>query len=335
MTRQQVSLEHGEGGELSHKLLGEVFVSRFGHAEESKWDAARLAVPEGRIALTTDTFTLQPLFVNGCNIGKLAVAGTVNDLTVSGAVPRYLTAGFVIEEGFPVRDLMTIVDAMAAEAQKSGVRIVAGDTKIIKRGTIGGVIINTAGVGVIPPEFDLHPEAMQEGDAVIVSGPIGDHAVAVLAARGELGVMTDLPSDCTSLYSMIREVRERGAEVRFMRDPTRGGLATTLVEIAEDFGAVIEIEQEVIPIRPEVEGVCELLGYDPLYFASEGRAVLIVAESDAPRVLHVLRETEEGKEAAVIGRVVGRGEGKVLLKSALGSRRRVLRLQGMQLPRIC
>jgi len=331
-----ISIEHGEGGEMTHELIRDLFVKHFGHAEEAKFDAALLDLPGSRIAFTTDTFTVKPPFFSGGNIGKLAVAGTVNDLAVSGAEPLYLSAGFVLEEGLSFDDLEQIVASMAEEASKTGVRIITGDTKVVEKGSVDKIFINTSGVGVVHPGWEPHPEEIAEGDIVIVNGTIGDHGVAILAARGELGVATDLPTDSTSLYPLIRAVRDAGVRVRVMRDPTRGGLATTLVEITEDFGVVVELDQEAIPLKPEVEGACEILGLDPLFLANEGKVIFVVPEIDAEKALSAMRAREEGRDAAIIGRVVGRGEeGKLLLRSPVGSRRRIFRLLGMQLPRIC
>ncbi|RKQ88533.1 hydrogenase expression/formation protein HypE [Brockia lithotrophica] len=333
---RHISIEHGEGGEMTHELIRDLFVKYFGHAEEAKFDAAVLDLPGSRIAFTTDTFTVKPPFFSGGNIGKLAVAGTVNDLAVSGAEPLYLSAGFVLEEGLSFDDLERIVASMAEEASKTGVRIITGDTKVVEKGSADKIFINTSGVGVVHPGWELHPEDIEEGDVVIVNGTIGDHGVAILAARGELGVATDLPTDSTSLYPLIRAVRDAGVRIRVMRDPTRGGLATTLVEITEDFGVIVELDQEAIPLKPEVEGACEILGLDPLFLANEGKVVFIVPEADAEKALAAMRAREEGRDATIIGRVVGRSEeGKLLLRSPVGSRRRIFRLLGMQLPRIC
>ncbi len=333
--KERISLEHGEGGELTHRLIRELFVEHFGHHDQARLDAALLTLPAGKIAYTTDTFVVSPPFFQGGNIGKIAVAGTVNDLAVSGAHPLYITCGYIIEEGFPLDALRTIVETMAEEAKKSGVRIVGGDTKVVEKGSADGIFINTAGIGVIPPGEELHPEEMEEGDAVIVSGTVGDHGVAILAARGELGITTEMKSDCTSLYPLISKVRKASQGIRMMRDPTRGGLATTLVEICEDFHVTMEIEENAIPVKREVSGACDILGLDPLYLANEGKVILIVRKGEEEKVLQALRETEEGREAALIGRVTRRGEGKLFLRMPLGSTRRIYRLSGMQLPRIC
>ncbi|GGL54103.1 hydrogenase expression/formation protein HypE [Sporolactobacillus putidus] len=332
---RKVTLACGDGGELAHKLIQQVFVSAFQNQDASRFDSAFLSLESGKIAVTTDSFVVNPLFFPGGNIGKIAVAGTVNDLSVAGSIPLYLTAGFIIEEGFPLEDLRKIVRSLAEEASAAGVRIVAGDTKVVEKGGADGLYINTTGIGVQRAEHAIRPGEMQEGDDVIISGTVGDHGIAILAARGELGLMTDLQSDCTPLNHMIDKVLESGAHVRMMRDPTRGGVATTLVEIAEDFGAAIEISETALPIRNEVMGACDILGFDPLYLANEGKVILIVARNDRQRVLDVLRAFPEGRNAAVIGHITGMGEGRLLLETPLGSRRRLRRLSGMMLPRIC
>lgn len=333
--KERISLEHGEGGELTHRLIRDLFVQHFNHPDEAKLDAALISLPPGKVAFTTDTFVVKPPFFNGGNIGKIAIAGTVNDLAVSGAIPYYLTCGLIIEEGFPYDDLRTIVQTMAEEAKKSNIRIIGGDTKVVEKGSADGIFINTTGIGVIPEGKALHPEEIAEGDAVILSGTVGDHGVAILAARGELGIETAMESDCTSLYPLIAHVRRQTDGIRMMRDPTRGGLATTLVEICEDFSVTMEIEEKLIPIKSEVEGACDILGLDPLYLANEGKVILIVKQEEEEKVLQALREREEGKEAVLIGRVKSRAEGKLFLRMPIGSTRRLYRLTGMQLPRIC
>lgn len=332
---ERISLAHGDGGELAHKLIQTVFVEAFGHSDHARFDAALFNVPSEKIAITTDSFVVKPAFFPGGNMGKLAIAGTVNDLAVSGAVPLYLTSAFIIEEGFKIKELREIVQTMAVEAEKANIRIVAGDTKVVEQGSIDGVYINTTGVGYVAPEWSVNPEAMEPGDAIIVNGTIGDHGVAILAARGELGIKTDLNSDCAALNGLISTVLAEVDGVRIMRDPTRGGLATTLVEIAEDFGATLEIDEELIPIRREVQGACDILGYDPLYLANEGKVIFIVKKEQEEQVLNILKEHELGRDAGVIGHVVNREKGRLHLKTGLGSTRRLNRLSGMMLPRIC
>lgn len=332
---RKVTLAHGDGGELAHKLIKQVFVNAFGNVDAARFDATFLSAGDGRIAVTTDSFVIHPLFFPGGDIGKIAVAGTINDLSVAGSRPLWLTAGFIIEEGFPLADLRKIVRSLADEAKQAGVRVVAGDTKVVEKGGADGLFINTTGIGLQREASGIHPERIESGDSVIVSGTVGDHGIAILAARGELGLMTDLQSDCAPLNRMVDRVLESSADVKMMRDPTRGGVATTLVEIAEDFQATIEIEEVSIPIKNEVTGACDLLGFDPLYLANEGKVILIVARNDQARVLDILHEFPEGKDARVIGHVTAKGTGKLLLETPLGSKRRLHRLSGMMLPRIC
>ncbi|QOY35760.1 hydrogenase expression/formation protein HypE [Anaerobacillus isosaccharinicus] len=331
---EKISLAHGDGGELAHQLIQEVFVSAFEHHEHARLDAALLHVPSNKLAISTDSFVIKPVFFPGGNIGKLAIVGTVNDIAVSGAEPLYMTVGFILEEGFLIKDLKEIVTAMAEEAKKANVKIVAGDTKVVERGSVDGIFINTTGVGVIKEENFL-PRKIKEGDSVIISGTIGDHGVAILSARGELGLLTDLESDCACLNRLIDDIMSASNKVKIMRDPTRGGVATTLVEICEDFKVAIEIREDDLPIKPEVEGACDLLGFEPLYLANEGKLLVIVAKEDEAKVLEVMKKHELGIDATSIGHVVEQGEGKLFLKMTLGSRRRLNRLSGIQLPRIC
>ncbi|PEQ85334.1 hydrogenase expression/formation protein HypE [Bacillus sp. AFS006103] len=329
-----ISLAHGDGGELSHRLIKDVFIEAFGDGDSALFDAASVDIPVGRIAVTTDSFVIKPIFFPGGSIGKLAVAGTINDLAVSGAKPLYLTCGFVIEEGFSISDLRKIVYDMANEAKKTGVSIVAGDTKVVERGSADGVYINTTGIGIYEPHKGCSL-AFEEGDTILVSGTIGDHGVAVLAARGELGITVPINSDCASLNRILAEVLDHTTGVRIMRDPTRGGLATTLVEIAEDFQVTMKINELDLPVREEVHGVCDLLGFDPLYLANEGKAIIIVANQEKEKVLDILREYPEGKDAVVIGSVIGKEKGQLLLETPLGSKRLLTRLSGTMFPRIC
>ncbi|WP_048601326.1 hydrogenase expression/formation protein HypE [Rubeoparvulum massiliense] len=332
-----ISMAHGDGGEQAHRLIDEIFVQAFGHAKEATFDAAQVPV-SAEIAITTDSFVIQPLFFPGGNIGKLAVAGTVNDLAVSGAIPQYLTAAFILEEGFPIADLKKIVQGMAEEAHHAGVRIVAGDTKVVARGQADGCFINTTGIGIYPQGNPLTLAEMTAGDKVIISGTLGDHGVAILSARGDLGFTSEVVSDCATLNGMLSQVLEEApGAVRIMRDPTRGGLATTLVEIAEDHGATITIEERKIPVHPAVAGACDLLGYDPLYLANEGKVLLVVKAEQVEQVMEVLKQHPEGKNATLIGEVneTGVENGRLLLRTPLGSTRRLERLLGMHLPRIC
>ncbi|MCT8138978.1 hydrogenase expression/formation protein HypE [Anaerobacillus sp. CMMVII] len=331
---EKISLAHGDGGELAHRLIQDVFVAAFKHHDHAQLDAALLHVSSKKLAVSTDSFVIKPVFFPGGNIGKLAVAGTVNDIAVSGATPLYLTVGFILEEGFLYKDLREIVTAMAIEAKKANVKIVAGDTKVVERGSVDGIFINTTGIGVVTDESSL-PRKIEEGDSVIISGTIGDHGVAILSARGELGLLTELKSDCASLNALTVDILNSSTKVKIMRDPTRGGVATTLVEICEDFQVAMELFEDALPIKPEVEGACDILGLEPLYLANEGKLLVIVAKEDEAKVLEVMKRHELGKNATSIGQVVAEGQGKLFLKMTLGSRRRLNRLTGIQLPRIC
>ncbi|WP_042355369.1 hydrogenase expression/formation protein HypE [Bacillus rubiinfantis] len=331
---QYINLAHGDGGELSHRLIRDIFIEAFGASNQPLFDAAAITLPGNKIAMTTDSFVIKPIFFPGGSIGKLAVAGTVNDLAVSGAKPAYLTCGFVIEEGFPIADLKKIVHDMAHEAQKTGVAIVAGDTKVVERGSADGLYINTTGVGIYEGKNGCSLQ-FAEGDAIIVSGTIGDHGVAVLAARGDLGISTPVISDCASLNGMLGEVLQQTDGVRIMRDPTRGGLATTLVEIAEDFGLTMKIQETALPVKREVHGVCDLLGFDPLYLANEGKAIIIVDAKETERVLDILHSFSEGEDAVVIGSITGKEKGRLQLETPLGANRLLTRLSGTMFPRIC
>lgn len=334
---QRISLAHGEGGELTHQLIQDLFIQSFGHSEQTKLDSAILAIPSQTIAVTTDSYVIKPIFFPGGNIGKLAITGTVNDLAVSGAIPHVITAGFMIEEGFPIKSLKEIVHTMAGEAERAGVNIVAGDTKVVEKGSVDGLFINTTGIGVIQEQHRLKPEMVQEGDSVIISGTIGDHGVAILSARQELGLLTDVRSDCASLNHLIHELLEEIEGIRIMRDPTRGGLATTLVELCEDCHFTMEIDEASIPVRRDVQGGCDILGYDPLYLANEGKVVIIVDSNDRQKALDILKNHELGKDAGVIGQITSCHvqSGKLLLKTAVGTTRRLNRLSGQLLPRIC
>jgi hydrogenase expression/formation protein HypE len=334
---QRISLAHGEGGELTHQLIQDIFIQSFGHSEQTQFDSAILTIPAQTIAVTTDSYVIKPIFFPGGNIGKLAITGTVNDLAVSGAIPHVITAGFIIEEGFPIKSLKEIVNAMAGEAERAGVNIIAGDTKVVEKGSVDGLFINTTGIGMMQGQHQMKPDMVQEGDSVIISGTIGDHGVAILGARQELGLLTDVRSDCAILNHLIHELLKEIKGVRFMRDPTRGGLATTLVELCEDFLFTMEIDEASIPARRDVQGACDILGYDPLYLANEGKVVIIVDANDKQKTLDILKKHEMGRNASVIGQITSCHvrSGKLLLKTAVGTTRRLNRLSGQILPRIC
>jgi hydrogenase expression/formation protein HypE len=278
---------------------------------------------------------VSPVFFPGGNIGELAVNGTVNDLSVGGARPLYLSAGFVLEEGFPLADLETIVMSMAAAARKAGVLIVTGDTKVVGKGQCDGIFINTSGVGTLREEVDLSCRNLQSGDSIILSGSAGDHGMAIMTSREGLSFQSQISSDCASLNSMIAVILDAVPAVHAMRDPTRGGVAATLNELAVSSSVGIEINETAIPVKPDVRGACELLGIDPLHVANEGKLVLAVAAGDAGKVLDVMHSTEEGRDAVIIGSVVDLHPGMVVMRTAFGSRRIVDLPLGEQLPRIC
>ena len=331
---KRITMAHGDGGEQAHQLIQDLFVEQFAHHKEATLDAAILTLPTEKIAMSTDSFVVNPIFFPGANIGKLAVAGTVNDIAVSGAKPLYLTCGFILEEGFLISDLEKIVTSMVEEAQKNQVKIVAGDTKVVERGKCDGLYINTTGIGLIEKENELKYD-FQVGDCVLVNGNVGDHGIAILTARGELGLMNDVQSDCASLFGFIQTLQEAGITIRIMRDATRGGLATTLVEICEDFSITMELDEEQIPVDDRVHGSCELLGYEPMYLANEGKCIFVVPQEQCEKALEIMKSHPLGQHASKIGEVIHTEQGRLLLKTVFGSSRRLSRLSGMLLPRIC
>jgi hydrogenase expression/formation protein HypE len=328
----KVLLDHGEGGAASARLVSELFLRHLG-APEVLEDAA--VVPgAGRIAISTDSFVVRPAFFPGGNIGKLAVCGTVNDLAAMGATPRYLTCGFILEEGLELSKLEAIVEAMAATAREAGVSVVSGDTKVVGRGEVDGVYINTTGVGFVPPELNLSAAACEVGDRVLISGPVGDHGTAVMLAREGFGIQSDLVSDCQPLADLAAAILEAAPSLRCMRDPTRGGLATTLIELCEASDVGIVLDEVALPIRRQVRAASDLLGLDPLFVACEGRMIAVVPAGQADAVLAAMRAHPRGAEAAIIGDVVAK-PAKLVLQTAMGGRRPLVALEGAQLPRIC
>lgn len=335
--QEVVLLGHGSGGALTHRLIKDVFRGAFKNPIlDQLLDAAVFDLPPGQVALTTDTFTVDPLFFPGGDIGKLATCGTVNDLAVSGAKPLYLSTGFIIEEGFPLNDLRKIVSSMQKAADQAGVAIVTGDTKVVGKGGADRVFINTAGVGVVPEGVRLSPQLMKPGDVVLVSGTLGEHGLAILALREGLAFSSPVVSDCTPLARLTAAILDAGGEgVRCMRDPTRGGLATTLNELAEQGDKGILVKEELIPVRREVAGACELLGIEPLFLACEGRLIVIASPDVAPQVLKKMQTLPEGSGAVVIGEVTADEPGMVLMETELGAARILTMLEGEPLPRIC
>jgi hydrogenase expression/formation protein HypE len=334
---EQIVMGHGAGGRMSHQLIQKAFLSAFDNpALRAGDDAARLESGfHEPLAISTDCHVVFPLFFPGGDIGRLAVCGTVNDVAMLGATPLYLTAGFILEEGLPMEVLQRVVASMKSAAEEAGVQIVAGDTKVVQKGKADGLYITTAGVGVILPDLTIGGAQAKTGDVVILSGSIGDHGIAVLDARGELGFHSTVQSDVAPLNHLIGAMLNATSRVHVLRDPTRGGLATTLNEIATQSNVGILLYEEKIPVRPDVAAACEMLGFDPLYVANEGKLVGIVAPEDAQAVLKAMRATRYGEEAVIIGEVTDNPRGRVLLKTALGSTRIVDMLAGEMLPRIC
>ena len=333
---EQIVMGHGSGGKMSHELIGRIFLPPFDNdVLRAATDAGVVqAAPGARLAISTDSHVVTPLFFPGGDIGRLAVCGTVNDVAVMGAEPRYLTAGFILEEGLPQQTLARVVASMQAAAAEAGVAIVAGDTKVGEKGKADGLYINTSGVGVVPAGVELGGERARPGDVVLLSGPMGDHGIAVLAARGELGFEAAVESDVAPLNRLAAAALQAG-DVRVMRDPTRGGVASTLNEIARQSGVAIVLDEAALPVRPAVAAACEMLGFDPLYIANEGRLLVIVGRDEADAVLAAMRAAPYGAETVVVGEVRAEPARRVLLRTALGSLRIVDMLAGELLPRIC
>ncbi len=335
---KKVLLSHGSGGRIMHDLIENVFIKHFkNNILDEQTDAAILPVDSPEVAFTTDSFVIDPLFFPGGNIGKLAVCGTVNDLSVSGATPRYLSVSFIIEEGFALDELEAIVKSLAEEARYAKVTIVTGDTKVVNKGKCDKLFINTAGVGMVRKDDRLVGKAknIKPGDVIIINGTIGDHGMAVMNARESFNFKSPVVSDCASLNHLIREVLDQSPGVKFMRDPTRGGVAAVLNELADKTGLGIEIDESALPITKGVSAMCELLGFDPLHIANEGK-VLIVADTDeGDRILEIMKKNDLGMLSAIIGRVTGDNAGKVVLKTETGGKRIVDTLTGDPLPRIC
>ncbi|HVO00874.1 MAG TPA: hydrogenase expression/formation protein HypE [Candidatus Cybelea sp.] len=336
-----VTLAHGGGGRAMRDLIDGVFLEAFGCPELKEMNDAAvialsgLAAQGDRLAFTTDSFVVDPLVFPGGDIGKLAVCGTINDLAVSGARPLYLTCAVILEEGFPIPELRRIVGSMASAAREAEVAVVTGDTKVVGRGACDKLFINTAGIGVIEHGLDLGPTRVRPGDVILVNGLLGDHGATILNARGDLALSTPIESDCAALHDLIGVVKAAAPNLRFLRDATRGGLATVLNEVAESARVGIALDESAVPIRAEVKGFCEILGLDPLYLANEGKLVAIVPEAEAPAALAAMRGHRHGAEAAVIGRVTDRRPGRVTMRTVFGGERVVDMLVGDQLPRIC
>lgn len=331
----KVILAHGSGGKLARELIEKTFLQALSNPLLAKLDDSAVFDFEGKLAFTTDSYVVNPIFFPGGDIGRLAVCGTVNDLAMVGAVPLYLSLAFIIEEGLSQEDLARVVDSVQMAAREAGVQIVTGDTKVVNRGSADKLFINTAGVGLVPEGVDISGSNARPGDKVILSGTIGDHGIAVLSQREGLSFSTRLKSDCAPLNRLVTGMIKASPQIHAMRDPTRGGLATTLNEIAAQSKVSIRVEEEKIPVREEVRGACEMLGLDPLYIANEGKLVAIVAPEDAEAVLKKMRRNTYGRKAVIIGEVRPEHPGRVVMKTQLGSSRIVDMLVGDPLPRIC
>jgi len=329
-----ISLAHGNGGRLMRELIKDVFARHLGSDHlDVQVDAAPIALPPGRQLMTTDGFTVQPLEFPGGDIGTLAIHGTCNDLAVSGATPCFLTLNAFVEEGLEVALLDRLVASIARAATETGVAVVAGDTKVLRRGEGGGLYLATTGVGVAPQDLDLSMANIRPGDRILVSGPVGDHGIAVMLAREEFGMRGDLQSDAANVLPLTLAAQKVGG-LRFMRDPTRGGLATVMHELMHTTGLQVRMQQMEIPVHDAVTSVCEMLGYDPMFLACEGRVVAVVAEEDADQLLSIWRKLPEGAEAACVGELA-EGRERVILVTELGGERILEELEDDPLPRIC
>jgi hydrogenase expression/formation protein HypE len=336
VTDELVTLAHGAGGKATRALVEGLFVEELSNPLlDELGDAAVGEAVGSRLAFTTDSYVVKPLFFPGGDIGELAVNGTVNDLAVAGATPLWLSAGFVVEEGFPVADLRAVAGSMARAAAAANVLVVAGDTKVVERGSADGLFVTTAGIGVVPPEIRLGAGRVRPGDRLLVSGTIGDHGFAVLVARGELRLESALESDTAPVHELAAALLELGGAIRWMRDPTRGGLATTLNELVTSSGLTVRLEERLLPLRPEVAGAAEILGIDPLYVANEGKLVAVVAAEVADDALATLRAHRLGRAATIVGTMTADRPELVVLETALGGTRIVDMLVGDPLPRIC
>jgi hydrogenase expression/formation protein HypE len=336
-----VTLAHGSGGKAMRQLIDDIFVSNFDNSllspleDQARIDLAQLMQMGDRLAFTTDSYVVDPLFFPGGDIGTLAVNGTVNDLAMSGATPLYLTCGMILEEGLSIETLRQVAISMKRAAAIAGVQIVTGDTKVVHRGAADKLFINTAGIGVVRSQVSPAANRLEPGDMILVNGELGNHGAAILIARGELALETDITSDCQPLNGLVDRILEVCPEVKAMRDATRGGLATVLNEFAQSSGVGIQVEERSLPIREEVQGVCELLGLDPLYLANEGKMVVVVPREKAEAVWVAMRSHPTGADTMIIGEVVEAPIGTVVLKTAFGAGRIVDMLVGDQLPRIC
>ena len=335
MVSDKITLAHGAGGKLSQELMEEVILPAYGNPLLNEMHDGAAVNMSGHVAFTTDSYVVQPLFFAGGNIGKLAVCGTVNDLSMTGAIPRYLSAGLILEEGFPVADLKRILATMRQMADEAGIYIVTGDTKVVDKGKADGIFINTAGIGDIIPGTHISPKNVKPGMKVILSGYIGDHAASIMAGRHDLALPESVRTDCAPLNSLTQAMLTAAPDIAVLRDPTRGGVAAVLNEIAEASNCGVLIDEEQIPIHPEVQGVCDILGFDPLYLANEGKCVAFVPADKANKVLAVMKANKYGRDARIIGETTAEAAGQVGMRTDIGGIRVVDMPLGNIVPRIC
>jgi len=344
MKTTRIQMDHGAGGRASHDLVAKTFMpvlanpilSELNDSALLHFQDLRLAMSQDlRLAMSTDSYVVDPIFFPGGDIGSLAVHGTVNDLAMRGAQPCYLSVGFILEEGLEINDLERLLASMSEAAREAGVQVVAADTKVVERGKADRIFINTAGVGVIAPGVDVAGQNAKPGDFVLINGPVGDHGIAVLSTREGLSFQTEIQSDSAPLNGLVNDMLEVSRNIHVLRDPTRGGIATALNEVANQSAVGIELEESNLPVRPEVNAACEMLGLDPLYVANEGKVLVLVAPEDADQVLHKMKQHPLGRESCIIGKVVSEHPGRVILQTGIGGRRIVDMLSGEQLPRIC
>lgn len=332
---KKILLAHGSGGRMSQDLIGKSIVQRLSNPVLDKMDDAGVFELNGRAAFTTDSYVVSPIFFAGGDIGKLAVCGTVNDLSMAGATPLYITLGLIIEEGLPVDTLEKVVQSICQAAEEAGVKVAAGDTKVVNQGSADKIFINTSGIGVVPEGIDISGANAQPGDKIILSGSIGDHGMAIMSDREGLNFKIPIASDCAPLNGLVADMLAVSKDIRSLRDPTRGGLATTLNELAAQSGTGIEIEEEKIPVNETVRAACEVLGFDPLYVANEGKLVAIVPAEDTEKVLAAMKNNKYGAGSVIIGQVSTKHPGRVTMRTPLGAHRIVDMLSGELLPRIC
>jgi hydrogenase expression/formation protein HypE len=336
MKTKRIQMDHGAGGRASHDLVAKTFMPALANPILTELnDSALINFQDLRLAMSTDSYVVDPIFFPGGDIGSLAVHGTVNDLAMRGAQPCYLSVGFILEEGLELTDLEKLITSMAEAAREAGVQVVAADTKVVERGKADRIFINTAGVGIIAPGVNIAGQNAKPGDFVLINGPVGDHGIAVLSTREGLSFQTEIQSDSAPLNGLVSDMLEVSRNIHVLRDPTRGGVATALNEVAKQSAVGIELEESNLPVRPEVNAACEMLGLDPLYVANEGKVLVLVAPEDADQVLDKMRQHPLGKDSCIIGRVVSEHPGRVVLHTGIGGRRIVDMLSGEQLPRIC